>query len=67
MAEESGITTPSIDDLIRLDRKRKGKKLLNEDWTGPTDADAKIARMKDRTTHLASHGDVRVKGKFSGA
>ena len=53
MAKESGVETPSIDDLIRLDRKRKGKKLSNEDWTSATDADAKIARMKDGSTHLA--------------
>jgi len=53
MAKESGIETPTIDDLVRLDRKRKGKKLSNEDWTSPSDADAKIARMKDGTTHLA--------------
>ena len=53
MAQESGIETPTIDDLVRLDRARKGKKLSNEDWTSPTDPDAKIARMKDGTTHLA--------------
>ena len=53
MAKESGVETPTIDDLIRLDRKRKGKKLSNEDWTSKTDPDAKIARMKDGTTHLA--------------
>ena len=53
MAQESGVETPTIDDLIRLDRKRKGKKLSNEDWTSPTDPDARIARMKDGTTHLA--------------
>jgi transposase len=53
MAQESGIETPTIDDLVRLDRKRKGKKLSNEDWTSRTDSDAKIARMKDGTTHLA--------------
>jgi DDE family transposase len=53
MAEESGVATPTIDDLIRLDRKRKGKKLSNEDWTSPTDPDAKITKMKDGTTHLA--------------
>ena len=62
MAEESGVATPTIDDLIRLDRKRQGKKLSNEDWTSSTDPDAKIARMKDGPTHLASHGDIRVKG-----
>ena len=53
MAQESGVATPTIDDLVRLDRARRGKKLSNEDWTSPTDADAKIARMKDGTTHLA--------------
>ena len=53
MAQESGLATPTIDDLVRLDRARKGKKLSNEDWTSPTDPDAKIARMKDGTTHLA--------------
>jgi hypothetical protein len=53
MAQESGVETPTIDDLVRLDRKRKGKKLSNEDWTSKTDSDAKIARMKDGTTHLA--------------
>jgi Transposase domain (DUF772) len=37
----------------RLDRKRKGKTLSNADWTSKTDPDAKIARMKDGTTHLA--------------
>ena len=53
MAKESGIETPTADDLIRLDRARKGKKLSNEDWVSPTDADAKIAKMKDGTTHFA--------------
>ncbi len=53
MAEESGIETPSTEDLIRMDRKRKGKKLSNEDWVSKSDADARIAKMKDGTTHLA--------------
>ena len=53
MAKESGVETPTIDDLIRLDRKRKGKKLSNDDWTSRTDPDAKIAKMKDGSTHLA--------------
>ena len=45
MAAESGIETPSADDLIRLDRARKGKKLSNEDWVSGTDPEAKIARV----------------------
>ena len=53
MAKDSGVETPTIDDLVRLDRKRKGKKLSNEDWASKTDLDAKIAKMKDGSTHLA--------------
>src|SRR5512139_372907 len=53
IATDSGIQTPSAEDLARLDKKRKGKKLSNDDWTSKTDAEAKIARMKDGTTHLA--------------
>ncbi|MDQ2801457.1 MAG: transposase [Pseudomonadota bacterium] len=53
MAAESGIETPTADDLIRLDRSRKGKRLSNTEWESPTDPDAKIARMKDGRTHLA--------------
>ena len=53
MATESGIATPSAEDLARFDRKRKGKTLSNADWKSPTDPEAKIAKMKDGTTHLA--------------
>ena len=53
LAAESGIETPSAEDLARLDRKRKGKKLSNADWVSKTDPDAKIAKMKDGTTRLA--------------
>ena len=30
LAQESGIETPTAEDLARLDRKRKGKKLSNQ-------------------------------------
>src|SRR3712207_1392815 len=53
LAQESGIETPSAEDLIRFDRTRKGKTLSNADWASPTDPEARIARMKDGTTHLA--------------
>src|ERR671928_1242736 len=53
LAQESGIETPTADDLIRIDRQRKGKKLSNDEWVSETDPDARIARMKDGTTHLA--------------
>ena len=33
--------------------KRKGKKLSNQDWVSKSDPEAKIAKMKDGTSHLA--------------
>jgi transposase len=52
LAKASGIGTPTLADLARLDRKRK-KKGSNDDWTHPHDPDAKITKMKDSRTHLA--------------
>src|SRR5437660_3252250 len=53
LAEESGIATPTAEDLVGLDRKRKGKTLSNAEWESPTDPDARIAKLKDGRTHLA--------------
>ena len=53
MAQESGIETPTAEDLIRMDRNRTGKRLSNEEWVSETDPEARIARMQDGTTHLA--------------
>jgi transposase len=53
LAQESGIATPTAEDLIRLDRQRKGKRLSNQDWTSPTDPEARIAKLKDGRTRLA--------------
>ena len=53
MAKESGIETPTAEDLIRLDRNRRGKKLSNADWESPTDPESRIAKLKDGRTHLA--------------
>jgi transposase len=53
LAVESGIETPTVDDLIRLDRQRKGKRLSNQDWTSPVDPEARIAKLKDGRTRLA--------------
>jgi hypothetical protein len=53
LAVENGIATPTADDFIRLDRQRKGERLSNQDWTSPTDPEARIAKMKDGRTRLA--------------
>jgi len=52
LAKASGITTPTREELARLDRKRK-KKGSNAEWTNPNDPDAQITKMKDGRTHLA--------------
>ena len=59
LARESGIETPTREDLARLDRTRK-KKGSNKDWFNPHDPDAKIAPMKDGPTHLAHKAEHAV-------
>jgi transposase len=59
LAKESGIETPTRDDLAKLDRKRK-RKAGNDDWQSPGDPDAKITKMKDGTTHLAHKAEHAV-------
>ena len=59
LARECGMETPSKEDLAQLDRKRK-KKASNEDWVSPSDADARITKMKDGTTHLAHKAEHAV-------
>lgn len=59
LAKESGIETPTREDLARLDRKRKNK-ASNDDWENPHDPDARITKMKDGTTHLAHKAEHAV-------
>ena len=44
---------PSDEELRKFDKSRTDKKVSNDEWTSPTDPDARIAKMKDGTTHLA--------------
>ena len=59
LAKSSGIETPSREDLVRLDRKRK-KRMSNQEWKSPADEDARIAKMKDGRTHLAHKAEHAV-------
>jgi transposase len=59
LAQESGIATPTREDLTRVDRKRK-KKGSNEEWVNPHDPDARITKMKDGSTHLAHKAEHAV-------
>src|SRR5271169_1777499 len=59
LAKASGIETPTREDLARLDRKRK-KRTSNKEWKSPTDQDARVAKMKDGSTHLAHKAEHAV-------
>jgi len=59
LAKAEGLDDPTREQLARLDRKRK-KKASNREWKSPTDADARIAKMKDGRTHLAHKAEHAV-------
>ena len=44
---------PTLAEIIRFDRKRKGKTMSNDDWESTTDPASRIAKRKDGRTHLA--------------
>jgi len=56
MREEGAIAEdeePADEEVRRFDKTRKRKRVSNEEWTSPSDPEARITRMKDGTTHLA--------------
>jgi transposase len=59
LARQSGIQTPTKEDLARMDRKRK-KRTSNQEWVSPSDPDARVTKMKDGTTHLAHKAEHAV-------
>jgi transposase len=59
LAKASGIETPTREDLVGRDRKRK-KRTSNKEWKSPADEDARIAKMKDGRTHLAHKAEHAV-------
>jgi transposase len=52
LAKESGIETPTREDLARVERTRKNK-ARNKDWVNRHEPDARIAKWKEESTHLA--------------
>jgi transposase len=59
LAKAAGIDKPTREQLARLDRKRK-KKGSNQEWKNPYDPDARIAKMKDGSTHMAHKAEHAV-------
>ena len=60
LAAASGVATPSLAELAAFDRQRKGKTLSNKEWELPSDPDARVAKMKNGTTHLAHKAEHAV-------
>src|SRR5664280_112472 len=59
LAQASGIETPTREELTRLDCKRK-KRTSNKEWKSPIDEDARVAKMKNGSTHLAHKAEHAV-------
>ena len=59
LAKASGMETPTREDLARLDRKLE-KRTSNKEWKSPIDEDARVAKMKDGSTHLAHKAEHAV-------
>ena len=51
LAQASGVETPTREEWVRFNRKRK-KKTSNREWVNPNDPDAKITKLKDGRTRL---------------
>lgn len=50
--EETGKSDPDDEELRRFDKRRKNKKVSNQEWVSETDPDSRIGKMKDGRTHL---------------
>jgi transposase len=59
LAKAAGMENPTREELARLDRRRK-KKGSNKEWKNPYDPDARIAKMKDGSTHMAHKAEHAV-------
>jgi len=53
LAEQDGLTDAKANELRTYDKKRPDKSCSNDDWESPSDPEARITKMKDKTTHLA--------------
>ncbi len=44
---------PTDEDVRRYDKKRKNKRVSNEEWMSPNDPESRITQLKDGRTHAA--------------
>ncbi len=60
LAQSAGLETPTKEELIECDRRRKDKSLSNKEWEHPVDPDARVARRKDGATDRAPQAEHAV-------
>ena len=56
MREEGALAAdhePTDEAIRRFDKKRKNKRVPNDEWVSPSDPESRITQMKDGRTHLA--------------
>jgi len=53
LATDEGLKAPTDEDARRLDRRRKKKRVSNDDWQSRSDPESRITKLKDGRTHLA--------------
>lgn len=56
MREEGAIKEqhePTDEEIRRFDKRRKNKKVSNDDWVSSSDPESRITQLKDGRTHLA--------------
>jgi transposase len=44
---------PTDEEVRRYDKRRKNKRVSNEEWVSSTDAESRVTQLKDGRTHLA--------------
>ena len=62
MHEEDAIRAdeePTDEELRRFDKRRKNKRVSNDEWVSTTDPESRITRMKDGTSASGIQGRAR--------
>ncbi len=60
MAESAGLETPTKEELLECDRRRKDKSLANQEGEHPVDPDARVARRQDGAPDRAPKAEPAV-------
>jgi transposase len=51
---------PTDEDIRRYDKRRKNKRVSNDEWQSPSDPQSRITKLKDGRTHLAYKAELVV-------